>query len=106
MTHFLVTIDSALCRDGQMIRIFGDDEKKYINQDDGAILYEAAEETNMGHGDEVCQWCDFSGDFMLEDVKSYPGTAEDLIKEISENYGIPTYFINVYEVNKKYEGEN
>lgn len=105
MKHFLVTISSSICRDGQMIRIFGNVEK-YINQDDPADAYESAEETNMGHGDEDCQWCDFSGDFVLEDNKEYNGTAEELIKQVSEEYGISPFFINVYEVSKKYEGNN
>lgn len=91
MNDFLVTISSSICRDAQLLRVF---DKKFINEDDVAILEEEVEKGNT-------DWCDVSCDIVLEEYSSYQGTPDDIKKEISEKYGINPYFVNVYQIQKK-----
>ena len=95
MKNFLVTVSSSICRDSQVLRISGEHEK-YIKEDDVGILEDAAD---MKNGDGNVYWCDISNDIVLDEYTNYQGTSEDIKKEISENYGINPYFINVYEIS-------
>jgi hypothetical protein len=94
MSSYLVTISKDIVRDAQMLRVY---DEKFMKEDDTAILEEEVERGNT-------DWSDVSADIVLEEYSYYPGTAEDIIKEISKEYGINPYFINVYEIKNKIEG--
>ena len=98
---YLVTIDSVICRDTQMLQVF---DKKFINEDDAAILEEEAEETKIGRGVKKVDWRDVLCDVVVKEYLSSCLTKPEIVKEISEKYGINPYFINVYTI--KYEGKN